>query len=1187
MPLDIVISIEYSLSSLLRIDSIEIHLLRQHTIHSISFNGLCLRSSITFILALVFISICNSQTNNDIESLKYQCILSKDSLSILPSSVVILLNRDTIRKDMYIVEDNIIKGVDDLCKEIDSLHITYRTFDFRFSETISHLDTTKMVKKDVAVYIGYDYSPYQNGSQALIDGKGLDYNGSFTRGFSVGNSQSLVLNSNFNLQLAGDLGNGLKIVAAISDDNIPIQPEGNTQLLQEFDQVYIRLTKNETSVVAGDYQQGSQNSYFMKYFKKLKGASITHGQALSPTKNIDTRASFAVSKGKFNRLTLPVEEGNQGPYKLSGANGERFLIVLAGSERVYYDGVLLERGEDFDYTVDYNRAEISFTPRRIVARESRIIVEFEYTDQNYLRTLYTLESSYSSKNLRVSAQLYSEQDSKNGSGQAALDSLDRIILASSGDNLLEAVRSGVQPLQEDLTSLGRVTYERLENLTTPDPFDFILEYSTNTSEPLYTAIFSEVEIGQGDYSIDDEIGANGRVYKYVGEGMGTYLPTIRIVPPEQKQMLTSRIEYDLGEDAQIYSELAWTNLDINRLSVLDDSDNQGLATNIGYRQKFKIDSLWSISSDINYEYVDQKFNPLNPYRVAEFNRDWSITQANFSNEQIIRTNVALQKGKDLSLGYGLSSYDRQNIYEGTQHYLDGKFIKKGWNITGTGKYLSSEGYGERSTFLRPKITLQKAISHLGGWNIGYGYEKEKNEVKLSGDDTVTDRSFDFEVNRIFIENNQENSLSMRLEARKRIDRLPVNGVLVDAIKTDEYFAESKWKINESNNINWTLGIRDFKVENQESTDQGSKTTVLSRVSYNLSGWKGLVRSTMNYDISSGQEPKQEFTFEKVEPGQGDHIYIGNENTPPEEEIFNYERRPDIDTANYIKVFLFNNEFIRTNNQILNVSLRLSPSKVIKNQKSFLKKFASSHTIRLNQKVQDDGAESNFQPLNFSLDNTSLTAYSSLITNTLFFNRTSTLFDVQIGNRLNKNRNVQIAGIEDRGITEYFNRIRIQIAKGTDFLINSSVGDKTYESDFFSQRNFDIDYWNLSPEINWRPTDNWRIISSYKYDFRQQQLQNMESARSHDLTLESTYRQASKGSYNFGFSIVDVNYDGAPNSLIEYDLLDGLKNGKNYIWNFNITRRMAKNVDLNISYDGRKTGISPILHVARAQIKATF
>ena len=1140
------------------------------------------------IFTLGITSICNSQIINNIGFKDSNCILVQDSLSILPSSVIIEYKNIRLLSNEYTVVDNEILGLPSLCKKSDSLKISYRTFDFRFGEVLSHLDTTQMVKKDI-VYIGYDYSPFKNSNnQALISGKGLDYNGSFTRGFSVGNSQSLVLNSNFNLQLAGDLGNGLKIVAAISDDNIPIQPEGNTQSLQEFDQVYIRLTKDKTSVVAGDYQQQSRNSYFMKYFKKLKGASVNHGQSLSTNKKVESRASFAVSKGKFNRLTLPVEEGNQGPYKLTGANGERFLIVLAGSERVYYDGVLLERGEDFDYSIDYNRAEIVFTPKRIVARESRIIIEYEYTDQNYLRTLYTVESNYTSDKLKISTQFYSEQDSKNGSGQAALDSIDKQILATSGDNLMDAVRSGVNALQEDASDQGRITYIMLDHPTSPNPDDFILKYSIDTNMPLFTAIFSEVEGGNGDYIIDNEIGTNGRVYKYVGTGMGTYLPTIRIVPPEQKQMLTSRIEYQISKNATLYGELGWTNLDINRLSILNKEDNQGLATNIGYKHEWALDStkLWRLSTDLNYEYVDEKFNPLNPYRAAEFSREWNITEPNTANEQIIKSVINLQKGNQLSIRYGLSSYERLSLYEGRQHYIDAKYNHKGWNMIAKGKYLASEGYGKNSLFVRPKINISKTINKLGGWTIEYGYEQEKNEVIQTLNQSLQDRSFDFNINRFIIENNQDNQLTIKIEAKQRSDQLPINGALVESIKTNELSAESKWKINDSNNLKWTLGARDFEVIDQEAIDQQSKTTILSRIAYNIKLWNGLLSSTMNYDISSGQEPKQEFTYEKVEPGQGNYIYIGNSSTPEEDELFLYEYS-EIDTANYIKIFLFNNEFIRTNNQSLNISLRINPHKVIKNKKNFFRKFATNHSIRFNQKVEDNGEESNFQPLNFSLDNVSLTSYRSLIANTLFFNRTSTAFDIQLGNRLTENRNVQIVGIEDRGLAEYFSRLRFQIISATDFIVNVKTGTKTYESNFFSQRNFHIKYWNVSPEINWRPTANWRIISSYQYDTRQQQLSGMETANSHDITFESTYRRASKSSYNLSFSLVNVEYNGAANSTIEYDLLDGLKDGKNYLWNLNITRRMAKNVDLNISYDGRKTGISPIVHVARAQVKATF
>jgi hypothetical protein len=42
-------------------------------------------------------------------------------------------------------------------------------------------------------------------------------------------------------------------------------------------------------------------------------------------------------------------EGSQGPYKLKGQNGELYVLVISGSERVYVNGLLLERGENNDY----------------------------------------------------------------------------------------------------------------------------------------------------------------------------------------------------------------------------------------------------------------------------------------------------------------------------------------------------------------------------------------------------------------------------------------------------------------------------------------------------------------------------------------------------------------------------------------------------------------------------------------------------------------------------------------------------------------------------------------------------------------------------------------------------------------------------------------------------------------------
>ena len=109
----------------------------------------------------------------------------------------------------------------------------------------------------------------------------------------------------------------------------------------------------------------------------------------------EIQAIWSTSKGKFRSQFIPIREGVQGPYRLEGDTSERFIIVLPGTERVYIDGQLQERGFDADYIIDYTTAEITFTPSRLVGSDSRVRVEFEYTTNQYTRSLLAAESEVS------------------------------------------------------------------------------------------------------------------------------------------------------------------------------------------------------------------------------------------------------------------------------------------------------------------------------------------------------------------------------------------------------------------------------------------------------------------------------------------------------------------------------------------------------------------------------------------------------------------------------------------------------------------------------------------------------------------------------------------------------------------------------------------------------------------------
>lgn len=168
--------------------------------------------------------------------------------------------------------------------------------------------------------------------------------GNLSRSMSVGSVQGLLLNSQLNLQLKGPLGRGYSLQAAMTDDNIPIQSQGSTQQLQDFDQVYVAVKKDSSEIIAGDFLMQTNGEHrFLKYYKKSRGMHVLNQS--NQSLNHREQLNVALSRGRFNRMEIQGIEGVQGPYKLQGQNAEQNVLVISGTEAVYVNGVKLQRGQ--------------------------------------------------------------------------------------------------------------------------------------------------------------------------------------------------------------------------------------------------------------------------------------------------------------------------------------------------------------------------------------------------------------------------------------------------------------------------------------------------------------------------------------------------------------------------------------------------------------------------------------------------------------------------------------------------------------------------------------------------------------------------------------------------------------------------------------------------------------------------
>jgi len=1151
-----------------------------------------------------------------------------DSLPIVPSSVqikdvatqnILSEQSDFFSKTIQINYNQLI--INDLffkknnLQRTDTLEISYRVFPFDFQQPVKHLDTLLIAQDYEGNYIGVDYTPAEStkSTTGLFNQSGLQYSGSFARGVAFGNSQNLVLNSQFNLQLSGKLGDDTEIVAALTDKNIPLQAEGNTQQLQEFDQIFIQINRKNASLTAGDYEISSRDKYFMKYFKKLQGATFSTTQDAFKKGQWTTDASFAISRGIFSRNIITAIEGNQGPYNLTGANGEQFIIVLAGTERIFLDGKLLKRGIEEDYIIDYNQSELEFTNKNLINQNSRIIAEFEYIDQTFQRSLYAINSELKTEKNRFYFGLFSQQDAKNAVGDTELSATERIALQNIGDDLDNAFASGVDTLDEAFNP-NRVQYKLRdtaylifnENTNQNDTvFTEILVYSINPNLAQYTARFTEVGQGNGNYQLTTENNANGRVYKWIapdaltGMLQGNFEPIQQVTAPQKQQLYTLGTELTLGKNSSLRTEIALSNTDLNRFSNSNNDDNLGTALFTDYQLNKQIGKKdWTIQANAKYEFVQQNFRSLNPYRNAEFNRDWNINFNNNQqtvNEHIGKGGIQLRKADIFQFGYDLSTFNRTDIYDGIKHNFDVFYKKSGYDLRVYGSLLETKTGIEKSQFFRPRIDLSKTFKKLKNWKLGVYGEREKNELIDVNTDTLKVNGFYWDLYKIYLQSPDNNRFKWQMNYTRQTNFAPKGFDFLKSTVADEININGHWNEKRTSQLKWNFSYRKLAIENEDLTTQQALETYLGRLDYSLNLWRGALRLNTNYEIGSGQEAKVEFQFIQVNKGEGTFVW-----EPTEQYDLNGDSIPQInefvvtpfrDQANYVRINTFTNEFIRTNNVVFNQSLRLTP-RVIWRQKTGIKKvlskFSTLSTLRINRKVKLGDAISPWNPFDLTIADTSLVTINSAIRNVLFFNRNHPKYDLQIGQSDNRNRNVLTTGFESRQTSEKFIRSRWNITPSFSNQINYSFGNRNSDSELFDNRDYHIDYLKFSPQFIYLPNPQLEATFAYEYQLAENTLADfLVTAKFHNLKVETQYNRTEKLAVKGDFSFVNIAVDGTTNPTLELTLLEGLKKGKNFLWGLTLNRQLANNVQMSLRYEGRKTGDRRTVHLGSASVRATF
>lgn len=1115
-------------------------------------------------------------------------IILKDSFTIITNKVKIFdeegvlidNNQYTIDNDKIILKEN---GFNKYVNKV--LKITYQRLHIDLGRHYTHLDSIAYKNSEKAIYIEYDL--YKRDDNSQIMPTSLDYDGSFSRGFSIGNKQSLVLNSNLNLQMNGDIGSGIKLKAAISDANIPIQPEGSTQRLNEFDKVFIEISKDDNALVAGDFEIKNPKGYFSRYSKKLKGIKYTNLTKLKKNKKIKSLLSFAISKGKFGRNKLKVINGNQGPYKLKGASGERYLIVLSGTEKVYLDGKLLKRGRDFDYVIDYNLAEITFI-KTMVTENSRIIVEFEYSDQNYLRSLQTITSVYGDSTTNFYINYYNEQDSKTAKGLLDLDTLDIQLLKNSGDNTEQSFKSGIREIS-DTSFTDKILYKKVFE---PSINNFILKYTPNKDSAEYFVYFSDFGENNGSYSIDKTKRLQRRVYKWVGKGNGRYEPKIQLIPPQKKQMISLGANTKLSKSIKVSSEISISNVDKNRFSEINNDDNIGFAGVIkaNIKKRIKVDSNYLvIKNNSFYEYAGIDFNPLNPYRSTEFQRDWNLNNdLSNSMEHLFENDFSVELS-NIRFSYNYSGFIRKEDFRGNKHISKLNYQYKGFTLLAEGNLLLSQGNFEKTNFFRPKFDISQRVGFLNDVKIGFSFDKEKNDINILASDSLANNSFNYDNYKFYLSTKSSNNANLNFYLGYRKDYLPSENMFKEYTGATMVGISGNWNVKSKSKLKYDISFRQLDIINNISSNKKPESNILGKLHHILNVFKGSLYSNTNVEFGSGQQAKSEYIFVFAGLGKkGDYIWR-DENNDSLKQNNEFIRVTGIDTADYIRITQYNNEFQRVNSTLFNNTIKINGSKFYSKTPKGIKKFISKLTLysilRMTQKTLS--SESGYFPVINDLKDTSLVSYIFNYTATMYFNRGNPAYDLNFGYKNIARQNNQVGGFTQNSIDEYFGALRLNYKNNVDLISKVAYGNRSYLVENTESGNYLFNYYSLGQEVNIFFSRKFGIKFNYKYTDRKNQWGDLEKAFLHNLKVSAKILKFKKTKINISTSYVNIDYTGGNSQIVELAILDGLKDGNNFIWDIRFSKRMKNNLDIIFQYNGRKSQDSKVLHQGKMQVRASF
>ena len=1118
--------------------------------------------------------------------INFDNVYSINRVTILPGSETITLRGKILKKRDYKITYG--KGAfllaDSLPYSIfDTLCITYQSMDLSLKK--EYKKRSIEVKYDEKFKDTIRVAKNESGgfSAESIFGAGMQKSGTLVRGFTVGTTQDFTLNSGLRLQLSGKLSDEIEIVAALTDENTPIQPEGNTERLDELDKVFIQVKHPNATGTFGDFELQKKFGEFGLINRKLQGLEGEFNYGGS-----NAYFSVASSTGKYNTNLFNGQDGVQGPYGLSGRNNEPNIIIIAGTEKVYLDGIEMKRGENNDYSIDYSIGQITFTTKRLITVASRITVDFEYTDRQFARNFFGagVNTTFLNNKVSLTVQYTREGDDQNSPIDVTLSDDDKKILAAAGNDRNKASKSGVSLALPDSLGVIRGIYAQVDTIINSVPDTFYV-YRPGDPTALYDVSFSYIGEGQADY-IKQSLGN----YSFVGKNQGDYAPVIFLPMPELKQVGNVVLNLNPWDGVSLSLEYAGSLWDQNTFSTLDKDKDYGYARNIFFKldpRKIEIGniSLGKIGLSYKDRFIQDKFSSADRVDEVEFNRNYNISQTSANeNEERREIGLNLIPINQLSIN---STYGYLQKGSLTSDRFNNSFTlaDKNYNVSYNLDYVSSVDSSLKSYWLRQ---TGSASFLLGKLKPGIDFLAENRKDEYTANDSLYSTSLKYYEFDPFLKLIDFKGFNFSAKYMFRNDFAPLNGIMLDQANS----------MSQNYDLNYN-GIKEFQssfnltLNDKKYTDPFKQTgllnseTILIKSQSRFNFWKPIT-GDYYYEVSTQRTAKLQKIFVQVPQGQGNYKYLGdlNNNGIADENEF----EPTVYDGNYILIT------VPTDKLYPIIDLKTSSKWKINfydmfDGRNFIEKFARIFSTETDWRVEENSQEEDYKKiylLHFSdFQNPDKTIRgSNMIQQDVFLFEKEQDLNFRLRFMQRKSLDQFSGGIEQAYYRERSLRINFKMVQEISNQTDVSTINDFNNAPPLSNTVRAITNNSITSDFSYRPERNIEVgfkikagTSTDTYPVKPTVINLNSQVLRFNLSI------AGNGRIRIELERDELLGNIDNTTVVPFELLGANQIGKNYFWRLNFDYRLSSNLQSTVSYDGRLQGVSRAIHTAKAEVRAYF